>query len=175
MSFQKVASSTVLYWAMIEGGLAVIAACLPTVRIVVGTASLSSILHRLRSALGWSSVHSQNQELQQISRRFPPCSEESYTQIDSDSSPSLAFCLAREMNENPINISSAGSPNGFSEPESHGIQITGQFSQRTSIVWTAIALVKFDEGVPFFSASLEPFVNFGARVFKAEAILILST
>ncbi|MCJ1428387.1 hypothetical protein MMC29_006296, partial [Sticta canariensis] len=78
------AGSTVLYWAMIEGGLAVIAACLPTLRIVVVTASLSGILHRLRSALGRSSIHSQNQELQQISRRFPPRSEESYKQIDAD-------------------------------------------------------------------------------------------
>ncbi|MCJ1430264.1 hypothetical protein MMC29_008181, partial [Sticta canariensis] len=128
------AGSTMLYWAIIEEGLAVIAACLPTLRIVVGTASLSSILRRLRSALGWSSVHSQNQELQQISRRFPPRSEESYTQIDADSSASLTFCLARETNENLINNSTTGSSNGFSEPESHGIQITGQFSQHTSIV-----------------------------------------
>ena len=122
-SFEKVASSTTLYWAMMEGGLAVIAACLPTLRIVVDTASLSNILYRLRSALGWSSDHSQNEELQQISRRFPPRSGGSCAQIGAASSASLTFCLARETNENPISTSSTGPPNNFSEPESHGIQI----------------------------------------------------
>ena len=118
---------------MIEGGLAVIAACLPTLRPVVGTASLSSILHRLRSALGGSSIHSQNQELQQISRRFPSRSEEAYTQIDADSS-TATFGAARETNENPINNLFTGSSNGLSEPESQSIRSTGQFSQQTSIV-----------------------------------------
>ena len=45
---------------MIEAGLAVIAACLPTLRFLIGKVSLHSMVNSVRSALSLGSMHSQH-------------------------------------------------------------------------------------------------------------------
>ncbi|MCJ1466752.1 hypothetical protein MMC07_005372 [Pseudocyphellaria aurata] len=53
---EKVVLSTMLYWATIEGGLGVIAACLPTLSFLISKVSLSSLLPNVRGALRLGSV-----------------------------------------------------------------------------------------------------------------------
>lgn len=79
---------------MIEGGLAVIAACLPTLRCLVRDLSLNSIVNSIRSALGLNSVCARRN---QQSATFPL---RPYTQIRAKSSLSLdAPMVSRETLE----------------------------------------------------------------------------
>lgn len=131
-SRQKVAVSTILYWAMIEGGLAVIAACLPTLRFLVGNVSISSILYSMRSALSLGSVNPQDRRDQY--QRSPTNSKESYRHINLGSSTSSTFNITREKNKVSTDNSVTGNADGFSERQEHGIHVTRQFSQHASMV-----------------------------------------
>ncbi|MCJ1462679.1 hypothetical protein MMC07_001282 [Pseudocyphellaria aurata] len=126
------AVSTILYWAMIEAGLAVIAACLPTLRFLVGKVSVSSILQSVRSALSLGSVSAQDQQNQ--SQRSPTYSKESYTPIKTGSSPSSTLNVTREKDKFSTENFVMGNVDGLSDRQEHGIQVTRQFSQHASMV-----------------------------------------
>lgn len=131
-SLLKVVVSTILYWSMIEGGLAVIAACLPTLRFLVRNISLSSFLHRFRGTLSHRSVHKQQKKWYQR----PPAalSKESYTDIHAGPPTSSTSDAAGEMNNNPIDRLVKGDMNRHSDPQELGIQVTRHFSQHASMV-----------------------------------------
>ena len=135
---RKVAVSTILYWSMIEGGLAIIAACLPTLHHLVGKVSLSGIFSSLRSVLSFRSVHTQRQPQQQReqpqeqwSQGYPPLSKESYIHIHAGSSMSSTSDAVREKNKTYL---VTGSVERFSEPRRYGIQVTRHLSQDASMV-----------------------------------------
>lgn len=128
--YPKVSVSTILYWSLIEGGIAVIAACLPTLRVVVGKASLSSLFHSIRSALSLGSKNTPEQS-QQLSSR----SEESYVKMEpgsSSSSTSRTHMVVREKSGSVDNLVT-GNVDGL-ETKGHGIQVTRKFSQHASMV-----------------------------------------
>lgn len=54
--------STILYWSMIEAGLAIIAACLPTLQYLVRKVTLDKVIRSVRSTLSLHSNHSQQNE-----------------------------------------------------------------------------------------------------------------
>ena len=56
----QVTLTILLYWSMIESGLAVIAACLPTLHKFVSTSSIKLTLSRARSFVTFSSDRSQD-------------------------------------------------------------------------------------------------------------------
>lgn len=153
-SLRKVTVSTILYWSMIEGGLAIIAACLPTLHHLVRKVSLSSIFSSLRSALSFGSVHTQGQQHQQQeppqeqwSQGYPPLSKESYIHIHAGSSTSSTSHAVREKNKTYF---VAGSVERFSEPQRYGIQVTRQFSQDASMVWISPCPVELTNEEKFF-------------------------
>lgn len=117
---------------MIEGGLAVIAACLPTLHFLVRKVSFSSVLQNMRSAFSFGSIHHTQRQL--ISQASPAHSKESYTHIHVGSSASSTSDAARKENKNPIDVVFTGMVDGHSELQEHGIQVTREFSQHASIV-----------------------------------------
>lgn len=127
----KVTNSTILYWSMIEAGLAVIAACLPTLGVLVGKFSLSSILYSVRSALSIGSIYPQRQ---QGGQKSSPHSKESYAYIHAGLSASSTSDAVRDKNTIPINNLIIGKLNWISEPHGDGIQVSRQFSQHVSMV-----------------------------------------
>jgi hypothetical protein len=52
--------TTLLYWSMIETGLALIAACLPTLHYIVARSSIKAMLSSVRSAIGLNSAGSRS-------------------------------------------------------------------------------------------------------------------
>lgn len=114
----QVTVSTILYWSMIEGGLAVIAACLPTLRFLVGKISISSIVNSLRSVLSLDSVPTQRPQRSAALPIGP------YTNIHADSSATSHTPI---VIENDLG-------DGF-ETKGHGIHVARQLSQHASIVW----------------------------------------
>lgn len=58
----QVTVSTIVLWSMVEAGLAVIAACLPTLRFLVGKISLDSMMNSVRSAFSLRSIHTQRSQ-----------------------------------------------------------------------------------------------------------------
>ena len=52
----------VLYWSMIESGLALVAACLPTLRFLFGNFSPESLIRSIRSVMSLESLRSQRSE-----------------------------------------------------------------------------------------------------------------
>lgn len=116
---------------MIEGGLAVIAACLPTLRFLVRKVSLSTLVQRLRSALSLGSVDTQGKKWYQ---RSPPNLKESYIHIHAGSSTSSTSDPAGQKNKHPINILVGGNVDGHFEPQQQGIQVTRHLSQHASMV-----------------------------------------
>lgn len=64
-----------LYWSMIESGLALIAACLPTLRYLVTRASIRSSISSARTVIKLDSKISQNQS------GTPDCNKSSYQEI----------------------------------------------------------------------------------------------
>lgn len=121
----QVTVTTILYWSMIEAGLAIIAACLPNLRFLVSKVSLDSVVNSVRSALSLDSLHSQR------SRRFVSHSDGSYTNIVPGNSS------ASQM---PV-ISVIGSAGSLHVDDKHGakttdsgIHVTSQISQHESMV-----------------------------------------
>lgn len=125
----KVVISTILYWSMIEGGLAVIAACLPTLRVLIRNVSLSSFVDRLFGATSFGSADTRKRWYQ----RTPERSKKSYTYIHAGSSNAAV----REKNNNPVVNSVRGKVDSHNnrhlDPQLHGIQVTRQFSQHASV------------------------------------------
>ena len=138
---QIVSVSTILYWSMIEGGLAVIAACLPTLTFV-RKVSLSPLFRSLRSALSFGSVDTQEKKWYQ---RSPPRSKESYTHIHAGSSTSSTSDPTGRKNKYPMNNLVRGNVDRHLEPQEHGIQVTRHLSQHASMVWTAARAVNFED------------------------------
>lgn len=60
---RQVTVSTILYWSMIEAGLAIVAACLPTLQYLVRKSSLDSMFSSVRSAFSLHSFPSQRSSL----------------------------------------------------------------------------------------------------------------
>ena len=58
----QVTVSTILYWSMIEAGLGIIAACLPTLHFLVRKTSIASIVNSVRSAFSLPSLNSERSE-----------------------------------------------------------------------------------------------------------------
>ena len=102
---------------MIEGGLAVIAACLPTLRFLVGEISVTSIVNSVRSAFGLESVNTQR------SQRSAALPIGPYNNIRANSS---------FASHTPMVIKNSFGDG--SEAKGRGIQITRHFSQHTSVV-----------------------------------------
>ncbi|MCJ1265865.1 hypothetical protein MMC22_005746 [Lobaria immixta] len=126
----ELTASTILYWSMIEGGLAVVAACLPTLRVLVSKMSLSSIIRSVRSALSLGSTYTQKQ-----SKQFPPRFGESYATVQSASPSSSTSLAPTVVGEKRGSIDSliTGNVDGM-EAKRHSIQVTRQFSQHASMV-----------------------------------------
>lgn len=120
--------STILYWSLIEGGLALIAACLPNLRFLVGKMSLTRILHSVRSVLSLGSTRTQEQSQQPSSG-----SKESYVNIEPGSSLSSTSRTVISEKSGSVDIFVTGNVDGR-ETKGHGIQVTRQLSQHTSIV-----------------------------------------
>lgn len=68
--------SILLFWAMMEMGVAMIAVCLPTLRPLFRNWSLESIIRSVRSAVSLRSMGS--------SRRSPPTAQEAATRSESE-------------------------------------------------------------------------------------------
>lgn len=114
--------STILYWSMIEAGLAIIAACLPTLQFLVRKVSLDSIVNSVRSALSLQSMRSQRPE----SRPMGP-----YTNIQADSEVASTAPIVGESNTSDVLV--MGNVDGLPAKE-NGIYVTKQVSQHNSIV-----------------------------------------
>ena len=108
---------------MIEGGLAVIAACLPILRFLVGKISVASIVNSVRSAFSLDSVNTQR------SQRSAALPIDPYTNIRADYTNIRADSSV--ASHTPIVIEN-GLGDGF-EAKGHGIQVTRQLSQHASI------------------------------------------
>ena len=71
-----VAVATILYWSMIEAGLAIIASCLPTLQALFIKGSLQSMVATVRSMISVLSLRSHNSHGSKESRPSqPPYSE----------------------------------------------------------------------------------------------------
>ena len=118
---------------MIEGGLAVIAACLPTLRFLVRDVSLPSFVHSLLDALSFGTVDSQQNKPYQ---RSPVHFKESHTYIHAGSSTSSTSDATREKNNNSIDnlVRADVDRHKHLDPQGHGIQVTRHFSQHASVV-----------------------------------------
>ena len=68
--------SILLFWAMMEMGVAMIAVCLPTLRPLFRNLSLESIIRSVRSAVSLRSMGS--------SRRSPPAAQEAAARSESE-------------------------------------------------------------------------------------------
>lgn len=125
------AVSTVLYWSLIEAGLAIIAACLPTLRCLIGKVSLSSIVYYVRNALSVGSKYTQEEQ-------FAASSNKSYANIRAGSSSSSTSRVQMVVKEKsgPVDTLAMGDVDGLETTE-YGIQVTRQFSQHVSMVWSA--------------------------------------
>lgn len=121
--------STILYWSLIEGGLAIIAACLPTLRCLISKLSLSSIVHSVRNALSIGSKHTQEDF-----QRLPVSSNKSHPNIQAGSSSSSTSRVQIVVKENsgPVDTLAMGGVDGL-ETTVHSIQVTKQFSQSINV------------------------------------------
>ncbi|MCJ1463159.1 hypothetical protein MMC07_001764 [Pseudocyphellaria aurata] len=87
------AAATLLYWSMIEGGMAVIATCLPTLRFLVRNVSVSGIFHKTRRALNLGPIHTHAQR--NMHQRSPRDRQASHTHLYPGSS-TASTCSFRE-------------------------------------------------------------------------------
>ena len=109
---------------MIEAGLAIIAACLPTLRFLVSKVSLDSIINSVRSALSLSSLQSQR------SRRSAAAWESPYTTIQAEGSVgSHAQIVPEKAQTNEFSMA-----NMAAQFTGSGIRVTSQISQHDSTV-----------------------------------------
>lgn len=68
--------TTILYWSMIEAGLAIIASCLPTLQALFVKGSLQSMVASIRSMISLQSIRSHSSHGSKKSRQGqPPYSE----------------------------------------------------------------------------------------------------
>lgn len=118
----QVTVSTILYWSMIEAGLAIIAACLPTLQFLVRKVSIDSMVNSVRSALSLRSMRSQQPE----SRPMGP-----YTNIQADSEVASSAPIAG--GSNPSDLLVMGNVDGPPAKE-NGLYIIKQLSQHNSMV-----------------------------------------
>ncbi len=118
----QVTVSTILYWSMIEAGLAIIAACLPTLQFLIRKVSLDSVVSSVRSALSLHSMRSQQPE----SRPMGP-----YTSIQAGGEVASITPIVGESN--PSDVLVTGSMDG-PPAQGNGIYITKQVSQHNSMV-----------------------------------------
>jgi len=117
--------STILYWSMIEGGLAIIAACLPTLRFLVGKLSLDSIVNSVRNVLTLESKRSRQ------SQQSTEPSEGPYTNIYANTSSTSHSQMVRS--KEPTDVFVMGNID-VSQAAEHDIFITRQISQHSSMV-----------------------------------------
>ena len=120
--FSQVTVSTILYWSMIEAGLAVIAACLPTLQFLIRKVSLDGMISSVRSALSLQSMRSQQIE----SRPMGP-----YTNMRADSEVTSTAPIMGEGN--PSDVLILGSVDG-PLAKGDGIYVMKNLSQRHDMV-----------------------------------------
>ena len=110
---------------MIEAGLAIIAACLPTLRSLVGKVSLDSIVNSVRSALSLHSLPSQR------SRRSAAHAEGPYANIQAEGSVTFhAQMVPEKARRNEFDMGNMNKP----QAADSGILVTRQILQHDSIV-----------------------------------------
>ncbi|MCJ1369192.1 hypothetical protein MMC20_000401 [Loxospora ochrophaea] len=63
--------STALYWSMVEGGLALAAACLPTLHYLFGRKAMKSAISTLRSAIALNTLRSHHSKDSQVAAGTP--------------------------------------------------------------------------------------------------------
>ncbi|KAL8799797.1 MAG: hypothetical protein Q9182_005629 [Xanthomendoza sp. 2 TL-2023] len=115
--------STILYWAMIEGGIAIIAACLPTLQCLVRKTSFNGIISSVRSAFSFHSIHSQRPD----SKPMGP-----YTNIHGGSNDASSIRPMVNMTNGLGNVTA-----GTQEAEvtkGYHIVVTSQLTQHDDVV-----------------------------------------
>ena len=117
--------STLLYWSMIEAGLAIIAACLPTLRVLFSKVSFDTLVRNLRSALSLTSLRSQPSQPSQSQSQGP------YSNLQADGSSTSHAHMVTEKNVTDTYV--MGNQYG-GHAEGYGIQVTRQISQHDDMV-----------------------------------------
>jgi hypothetical protein len=96
-----------LYWSMLEAGLALIAACLPTLSYLFNKLSLSDVLNSLRSAFSLPSRLSHSQQ----SRSYDEFKKPPQSSDDSDRTfPSYSHIQTNSASLSPVSPVSAANP-----------------------------------------------------------------
>jgi len=75
-----------MYWALLEAGLALIAACLPSLSVLFAKRSLASVISSVRSALSLRSLRSQNTRRSQQSANGRNLQNGPYKEMPDDQS-----------------------------------------------------------------------------------------
>ena len=109
---------------MIEAGLAIIAACLPTLQFLARKASINSIFDSLRSAFSLRSIHSQEPQ------RLPSRSNDVYLDTRAVSETESAAPIMQGGGRSEVTVKSDMSRSGVEE---HGIHVTREISQHDDI------------------------------------------
>ena len=110
---------------MIEAGLAIIAACLPTLRFLMNKISFDSIMRSVRSALSISSMRSQRSQETQASSQGP------YSNLKAESSVGSQSYMVPEKGATDTYV--MGNQEGV-QGKGRGIKVTRQISQHDSMV-----------------------------------------
>lgn len=120
--FLKVTVSTILYWYMIEAGLAIIAACLPSLQFLIRKVSLDRMIRSVRSALSLQSTRSQNSQ----SKFMGP-----YIDMKADGDvPSVTTMVGKGGTSEDLVMGSITRPSENGD----GIYLTSEISQRDDMV-----------------------------------------
>ncbi|SLM35585.1 hypothetical protein LPUS_04890 [Lasallia pustulata] len=117
--------NTIIFWCMIEAGLGVIAACLPTLRPLLSKISLGSIVNSVRSALSPDSSHWQR------SQRPVSHPEGSHTNLTPENSSASQMPMV-SVTGSAGSLHSANKD--VTQVKESGIYVTSQIWQHESMV-----------------------------------------
>ena len=121
----QVTVSTILYWSMIEAGLGIIAACLPTLHFLVRKTSIASIVNSMRSAFSLPSMNSEG------SKRLPSQPSGPYKDIGADSETASKVPTLPDTDSSNLIVMKKLKR---SEAPATDIYVTRQFSQQDNMV-----------------------------------------
>ena len=94
LTISIVTITVALYWAYIEAGLALLAACLPSLSTLFARASIASIIRSVRSVLSLHSISSQNPRRSQQNPRAGPRQHAPYKNLADERSTASNTCMA---------------------------------------------------------------------------------
>ena len=118
----EVTVSTILYWSMIEAGLAMIATCLPALQFLVRKISLDRMISSVRSAFSLQSTPSQHSK---------PTPTGRYSNVKPDSKAALVTTMVRKGDVvDDLVMGSMASPTA----EGDVIYVTNHLSQHNDMV-----------------------------------------